>query len=46
MNDDRTGRLLGIDLPVLGEPATDSIRLEKLEERLLIRHLRTRRISE
>ena len=46
MNDQRTGRLFGIDLPVFSESTSDARGIEQTEEFLLITHLGTGRVSE
>ena len=46
VDDDRARRLLGVDLPVLGQPAADAVGPEDAEELLLIAHVRARRVAE
>src|SRR5262245_28811448 len=46
VHDDGAGRLLGIDLPVLGQYAADTLGLEQAEELLLVGKVGARRIPE
>ena len=46
MDDESTGGLLGIDLPVLGESTSDAVGVEQSEELFLIAHLGACRIPE